>query len=195
MAKTWTRSPIAPEEGVGMVYARGDYRVQRLGKSFGWTVWHGRDFLGTTRFLVDGKALTWQYEIECAWIDAHYEYKARGLTDWNLRQALMGAETRHRAREAGIYRAELERRKADLTARRTAFEAAEERARTEYTIHTFRKPFTDEPEVFNHIMGPGTGRSLCGSLYGGPGEALDLAKVDCLRCMQEYAAVTLAGVR
>jgi hypothetical protein len=194
MSMTWTREPIAPEEGVGMVYSRNGYRVQRLGRHHGWTVWRGGDFLGPVQRLVEGKALTWRHEIEQAHTLANYEDRARGLSDWNLRQAYSGALMRNRGDEAAIYRAELDRRKALEAERKEAFEVAQERARTQYTMHAFRPPFSDGKALFNHIMGPGTGRSLCGSLHGGPGEALDLGKIDCEGCMIQYARLVL-GVK
>lgn len=194
MAATWTRSPIAPEEGVGIVYTRGDYRVQRLGKSNGWMVYDGADFLGTAPRLAEGKALTWKHEIEQAWIDALYEDRARGMTDWNLHQARGGAALRKWSRQLAAFDRELKRRKTLLAERQAAFVAAERRARTEYTLHAYRAPFGGE--VFNHIFAPGASRSMCGPLHdAGPGEAFDLDQVDCLHCMERYAARMLAGAR
>lgn len=195
MAITWTRTPVDPTEGVGLAYTREPgYRVVRLGKSNGWMVYDGADFLGTAPRLAEGKALTWKHEIEQAWIDALYEDRARGMADWNLIQARAGAALRNKARQLAAFDRELKRRKTLLAERAAAVAAAERRARTEYTLHGYRAQFSEG--VFNHIFAPGVGRSLCGPLYDtGPGEALDLAKVDCLACMERYAAHELAGAR
>lgn len=186
MEKTWTREPIAPAEGVGMVYTRNGYRVQRLGKANGWAVWHGADFLAPTPYLAAGKALATKHEIERARTLADYEYRARELSDWHLRQAYSGALMRNREDQAAIYRAELARREA----LKAAQEAAEGRARTEYSMITVRAPFSGRS--FDHIKAPGASRTLCGPITGGPGNPLDLNKVTCLPCMQAYAAIVLS---
>lgn len=194
MVTTWTRTPADPTESPGLVYTREPgYRVVRLGKSNGWMVYDGADFLSTAPTLAEGKALTWKHEIEQAWIDADYEARARGMTDWNLHQARGGAALRKWSRQLAAFDRELKRRKALLAARAAAIAAAERRAATEYTLHAYRPPFSEG--VFNHIMAPGTKMSLCGSLAGGPGEAFDLDLVDCLACMEQYAArmLTAAG--
>lgn len=190
MTKTWTTTPARPDEGHGLVYSREPgYRVARMGHF--WQVWCAGDFLGTAPRLRDGQALTWQHETMQAWDDAHAEQRAREMTDWNLRQARAGASLRGEARLLGIYDREINRRRVLLAERAAAHEAAEKRARTEYTMHSYRAPFSGE--IFDHIMAPGTRTSLCGSLYGGPGEPLDLRRIKCLPCMQRYAAIVLEG--
>lgn len=188
LTKTWTRERTLATEGKGFTYRRNGYRVQRMGNF--WQIRHGDAFLGTAPNLRQAKTLATTHEADQAWTLARCEHRARSMSDWNLRQAYGGAKLRHDEAQASIYRAELDRREVLTKARQAAFEAATERARTQYTMHAYRAPFSGE--VFNHIMAPGTGWSLCGRLHGGPGEALDLGKVDCLICMEKYAAVMLA---
>lgn len=178
-ARTWTREPIAPAEGVGKVYRRGDYQIQRLGRDSGWMVWHGDDFLAPVQRLAEGKALAWRHEIAQAWTEAHYEQRARGLSDWNLRQAHAGAVTRRDATQTEVYAGEIERRHATRA-------LVEERGRTQYTMRAYRAPFSGE--VFNHIVPPVTRYTMCHALYSGPGEPLDLTRVDCQACVDAYMA-------
>lgn len=78
--RPWTRTPIAPEEGVGMVYRRGAYRVQRLGRGFGWTVWCGHDFVATTPKLATGKVLAERHEAEHSYTMRAYRAPFTGVT-------------------------------------------------------------------------------------------------------------------